>query len=110
MSTLRELSPAYREEAIKLRVALEETEADVKITSKTALTVKPGEEITVTLVKSSGEKWASEKYTVTASSDETKVTDTTATAEPDGTKMEVTIKVPEVTIDGTVTLTWKSAT
>ena len=94
----------------EIALALEETEADVKITSKTALTVKPGEEITVTLVKSSGEKWASEKYTVTASSDETKVTDTTATAEPDGTKMEVTIKVPEVTIDGTVTLTWKSAT
>lgn len=30
MSTLRELSPAYREEAIKLRVALEETEAQLR--------------------------------------------------------------------------------
>lgn len=30
MSTLRELSPGYREEAIRLRVALEETEAQLR--------------------------------------------------------------------------------
>ena len=93
----------------EIDLSLEESEADVQITSTSSVTVKPGEKVTVVLKKSSGQDWANEKYTVTATSDGKGVSPTTAVGTTDGTEMTVTIEIPEVTIDGTVTLTWKAA-